>query len=115
MSELFDISNSACEGHETHGAFTITIKPTTTDNVAALLHYTEGAWEVLPVEEQNGELTFETETLSPFAIMMHAGLPAADTCSAALCWTIAAIAAVIVIVLIIVILVRKKKGDNKKA
>lgn len=75
ISELFDVSYGNCDEHEPHdGKFVITIKPTVTENFAALLHYNGSAWEIVEdCELDNGELTFETETLSPFAIMVHDG------------------------------------------
>ena len=73
ISDLFDISASDCEGHEAHGHFDITLKPETLVNFVGLLHYYDGAWHVVDSAEvtNNGEhLEFDTEHLSPFAIVV---------------------------------------------
>ena len=75
VSDLFDVSYSSCDVHEGHGAFTVTLRPATAENVCAILHYTDGAWELIECTVQDGTVTFVTEELSPFAIVVHNGLP----------------------------------------
>ena len=72
--DLFDISNTDCEGHDAHGKFTITIKPTTLKNFACLLHYSDGEWEVVDSAKltNNGEhIQFTAKELSPYAIVLY--------------------------------------------
>ena len=107
VSDLFDISYVDCDGHEEHGAFTITIKPTTAENFAAMLHFTGSEWEVIEGEVENGEITFEAELLSPFAIMMHNGLPASSGNATA--WIIAGVSLLIVLIIVILLLLSRKK------
>lgn len=73
VSDLFDISSSACEGHEAHGHFDITLKPETLANFVCLLHYYNDEWHIVESAEvtNNGEhLEFDAEHLSPFAIVV---------------------------------------------
>ena len=77
VSDLFDISMHE-EDHEGHGAFDVVIKPTSVKNVVGVLHYTDGAWEYLDATVgEEGELSFTTDTLSPFAIVVHNGTASA--------------------------------------
>lgn len=114
VSDLFDISYVDCDGHEQHGVFTITIKPTSTENFAAVLHFTGSSWEVIEGEVENGEITFETELFSPFAIMVHQGLPASS--GNATPWIIGGIALLLIILIIIILLLisRKKKKEAQE-
>lgn len=75
VSDLFDVSYSDCDTHEGHGAFTVTVRPASAENACAVLHYVDGAWEVLACTVDGGNVTFVTEELSPFAIAVHNGLP----------------------------------------
>lgn len=73
-SDLFDIYFYNCSAHAEHGGFTITIKPQSVENYVGMMHYVDGAWELVAstVNEQ-GEITFEVDSLSPFAILVHDG------------------------------------------
>lgn len=76
VSDLFDISYVDCDAHTDHGEFTITLKPTVLENYACLLHYNGSAWELVEyseVSEDGAHLTFVTDDLSPFAIVVHDG------------------------------------------
>jgi hypothetical protein len=113
VSELFDIRYINCDGHEVHGEFTITIKPTSTENFAAMLHYNGTEWEVIESEVKDGEITFVAELFSPFAIMVHSDLPAAS--SNATPWIIGGIALLLILIIIIIlILVSRKKKKNEQ-
>ena len=79
VSELFDISMTE-DAHEGHGAFDVVIKPTSVKNVVGVLHYTDGAWEYLDTTVgEEGEISFTTDSLSPFAIVVHSGTASAPT------------------------------------
>ena len=113
VSELFDVTYVDCDGHEVHGEFTITIKPTSTENFAAMLHYNGTEWEVIESEVKDGEITFVAELFSPFAIMVHSDLPAAS--SNATPWIIGGIALLLILIIIIIlILVFRKKKKNEQ-
>ena len=75
VSELFDVSYKDCDSHEPHeGKFKISLKPAVTENFAALIHYNGSKWEIVEgAEIKDGRLYFESETLSPFAIIVHDG------------------------------------------
>ena len=74
VSELFDISVEGCTEHENHHNFDITIAPESLVGFVGLMHFRNGAWELVTDAkvENNGEhLTFSVETLSPFAIVVN--------------------------------------------
>lgn len=73
VSDLFDIDNTYCEGHEEHGAFHITLKAETLENFVCLLHLHDGVWHVVEgarVTEDGRHLTFDADKFSPFAIVV---------------------------------------------
>ena len=74
VSDLFDISSSDCDGHDTHAEFDITLKAETLNNFVCLLHYIDGAWVIVEDARvtQNGEhLEFTVDSFSPFAIVVN--------------------------------------------
>lgn len=75
VSELFDVSYTETENHDEHGSFTITVKATKSlENFVGLLHFHNGAWEIVDNATVNGdELTFTVSDLSPFAIVVDTG------------------------------------------
>ena len=78
VSDLFDVSYYACELHNEHGAFTITIKAETLSNFVGLLHLNDGKWEYVSNAEviENGkQLKFVVDDLSPFAIVVKNDKP----------------------------------------
>jgi len=87
VSELFDVSYYGCDGHENHGGFTITIKAIMLDRFVGLLHVHNGEWKLVEnakVIENNENLTFYVEELSPFAIVVNNDpdyVPGGDTSS----------------------------------
>ena len=94
VSELFDISDS--HGH-VEASFDIVIKPESLENFVGLLHYDDGKWELVEdaiVEEKDGEahLKFSVDSLSPFAIVVDAGISAPTKDNSALIAVLAIIA-----------------------
>ena len=78
VCDLFDVSYD-CDPHEQHdGEFKITIKPTVTENFAALIHYSGEKWEIVNSKLADGEISFSVEDLSPFAIVVHDGTASED-------------------------------------
>ena len=110
VSDLFDVSYADCDAHSAHGAFTVTVKPVSTENACGILHYVDGEWELLSCEVEDGEITFVADSLSPFAIVVHNGLP--DGFPWAL--LIAIIVVVLVAAAVVVTVVLKKKKDSAK-
>ena len=112
VSDLFDISSSECDGHLKHGAFEITLKPTSTENFAAVLHYVDSKFEVIEGTVENGEITFVTGVLSPFALVVHDG--SVQTQKANLTpFLFGGLFLLIVVILIIVLVISKKKITKK--
>ena len=74
VKDLFDVYYTDCETHDGHLSFTIKLGFKDIENYAGLLHYTENGWELVESElNANGELTFEVDSLSPFAVLVHDG------------------------------------------
>lgn len=75
VSDLFDIHYENCTDHDSHGAFTITIKPESVKGFFCLLHYNDGKWEVVANAAVDGEnITFTIDEFSPFAIVVDTNL-----------------------------------------
>ena len=67
VSDLFDVYATK----EGMGSATITLKSESFKNFVALLHYTDGKWEIVKGAECTGDtLTFTTDDLSPFAVVV---------------------------------------------
>ena len=111
VSDLFDVSYTNCEPHDEHGAFTVTVKPVSAENACGVLHYMDGEWELISCEVEDGEITFVADSFSPFAIVVHNGLPACFP------WAlvIAIIVAVLVAAVVVVVVLKKKKENTKEA
>ena len=76
VSDLFDISLESDEDHDEHGAFTVKLKSESLANYICLIHYVEGAWEVVEdaeVDKDGRILTFTEDEFSPFAIVTYNG------------------------------------------
>ncbi len=73
IGDLFDISYYDCADHAAHGGFSITIAPEVYDNVTGVLHLNGDKWELLEVttDTANKSITFEVDSLSPFAIVYN--------------------------------------------
>ena len=112
VSDFFDVSYMDCEPHEEHGAFTVTVKPVSAENVCGVLHYVNGEWELLSCEVEDGEITFVADSLSPFAIVVHNGLP--DGFPWALLIAIVVVVLVAAAVVVTVILKKKKGTEAQK-
>ena len=114
VSDLFDVSYTDCDGHEVHGAFTVTVRPASADNACTVIHYVNGEWQVLSTEVKDGTVTFVTEDFSPFAIVSHAGLPAPTPSNLPLIIGLCAGGVgVVAAFFIIIILLKKKKEDEE--
>ena len=75
VSDLFDISYVATEGHAAHGHYEITLKTKTLENFVTLLHYYEGEWLIVEGATTSTAagydyLTFSESKFSPFAIVV---------------------------------------------
>lgn len=67
VSDLFDVYATK----EGMGSATITLKSDTFKKFVALLHYTDGKWEIVEGAKCTGDtLTFTTDDLSPFAVVV---------------------------------------------
>ena len=74
VSDLFDISATQCQEHEGHGKYKITLKAETLDKFVCLLNYHNDEWRIIEGAKADGDhLTFETDTFSPFAIVVNTG------------------------------------------
>ena len=72
VSDLFDIALHEDEDHDAHGSFTVTLGADTLKNFVALLHYSNGQWNVVPGASVDGDkLTFTIGDFSPFAIVVN--------------------------------------------
>lgn len=110
VSDLFDVSYTNCEPHDEHGAFTVTVKPVSAENACGVLHYVDGEWELLSCEVEDGEITFVADSLSPFAIVVHNGLPNGFPW-----WIIIVIVAVAAAATVVTVVLKKKKENTKEA
>lgn len=81
ISDLFDISNTDCDGHNEHKGFSIKLNAETLKNFVGLVHYKDGKWEVVAdAKVVDGDtLTFSVDSLSPFAIVVDSGKLPSDT------------------------------------
>jgi hypothetical protein len=73
VSDLFDISYTGCDSHTGHGKVTVKLSAETLKDFVGLLHYVNGAWELVSGATVAGdEITFTVDSLSPFAIVVDA-------------------------------------------
>ena len=74
VSDLFDLRIEGCQIHEDHVSLNITIKADTLHKFVGLLHMTkDGVWEYVSnakVTNNNENLEFSVNSLSPFAIVV---------------------------------------------
>lgn len=71
VSDLFDVSYYACDLHNEHGAFTITLQADTLSGFVGLLHLHNGEWQYIDNAKVDGDMvTFTVDDLSPFAIVV---------------------------------------------
>ena len=118
VSDLFDIALHEDEGHDAHGSFTVTLGADTLKDFVALLHYSNGQWNVVPGASVDGDkLTFTIGDFSPFAIVVNTnsgaiapvepdGLPV----GAIVAIVVAAVAVAGGIAVLVVFLLKKKKS-----
>lgn len=122
VSDLFDISNTHCDGHEDHGYFDIKMKAETLKNFVCLLHYYEGEWDIVENAQvtNNGEhLEFYEDEFSPFAIVVSVGktpvLPTVTQNPVLVAATILVETAVIGMALYMVYVLNTKKSEEEEA
>lgn len=108
VSDMFDISAVGCDLHENHGRFEVTLKPTSLKNFVALIHYYKGEWRIIEDVEfdEEGNLVFEEDEFSPFAIVVDVG---EEESSLAWLWILLAVCALI----IFFIIWKKSKKDKQ--
>ncbi len=74
-TEIFDMDYKNCDkaAHNAdHGEFSITLKVEELKNFVGILHYNNGAWELLSDVKVNGEkVSFKIDEFSPFAIVVN--------------------------------------------
>ena len=79
IADLFDISNTDCDGHNDHKGFEIELKVDTAKNFVGLVHYKDGKWEVVDATLSGSTLSFTVDSLSPFAIVVDSSKLPSDT------------------------------------
>ncbi len=117
VSDLFDISDTDCSGHEDHGRFDITLKADTLKNFVCLLHYYNGEWRVVENAEvtNNGEhLEFEEKEFSPFAIVVSTE-PIPEPESGMSGWLIALFIILLLALIAVVVWSIQKRSKKAKA
>ena len=73
VSDLFDVSAVGCNVHSDHGKVTVKLSAETLGKFVGLLHYKDGAWELVSGATVSGNsLTFTVDSLSPFAVVVDA-------------------------------------------
>ena len=137
VSDLFDISSTACDDHNNHGHFDITLKSEYLKNFVCLLHYYTGTWRIVDNAEvtNNGtHLEFDEKEFSPFAIVVstkdlavqpgETTQPGEDTTVPGddidqpdgnnLWWILIIIAILLIAIAIVVAVTVKKKSESEK-
>ena len=115
VSDLFEIYYTNCDNHNGHSV-TITLRPRVTENFAAVLHYVDGTWENVDnakVEKNGTDITFEVDSLSPFAIALHDGSVQPATSNMALVLSLLCLVLLIIIIVIIIVISKKKKSEEQ--
>lgn len=83
VSDLFDIHVTGCDFHDDHFDFVITLDADTLNHFVGLLHMNKnGEWELVSDAEvinNNEQLRFSVETLSPFAVVVDTSVDNGDT------------------------------------
>ncbi len=116
VSDLFDISYMNCdpETHTAeHGSFHITLRAETLDNFVGILHFTDGAYELVSDAKvnENGDLTMSVDSLSPFAIVVGPEKSAPDTGDNSMIYMWGILAAVSALAVVICLKEAKKNAQ----
>ena len=122
VSDLFDVSATECNtGHESHGKYHICLKHEELQDYVALLHYVGGQWQMIEysIVTHDGEcLEFETESLSPFALVVNTGdviePPVVDdglSVGAIVAIVAGSLLALLLLLLLILTLIRRKSEE----
>ncbi len=124
VSDLFEVYYKNCDPHTDHGPVTLTIAPRVIENMVAILHYVDGEWELVgdcSFDENGTDVSFEVDSLSPFAIIVHDGsvdydptTPSADGGNGALIAASVCIGLIVIIAIVVAVLISKKKINFKK-
>lgn len=115
VSDLFDVSYINCDPsiHPEHGPTSVRLRAETLDNFVALLHYYNGAWVLVEnATVKNGVLSFQVESLSPFAIVVDASPDSPPTHDSSNAYLFAAIAALSAAAMIICFKKSRKEETN---
>ncbi|MBO5269651.1 MAG: hypothetical protein J6B77_02620 [Clostridia bacterium] len=116
VSDLFDVSTTACSaGHSSH-SFNVTLEAETLNNFVCLLRYSNGEWfvvENVTLTQEEKKLEFVEDEFSPFAIVVSTEkAPEYNTTSHV--GTVIAVTSSVVgagaLAFLIIFLVRKKKS-----
>ncbi len=115
VSDLFDISYENCEAtvHASHGKVTIKLSAETLADFVAVMHYKNGAWELVSGATVSGdEVTFTVDSLSPFAIVVDATPDSPPTKDNGNIYLLVAIAALSLAAAVVCFKKSRKEGAN---
>lgn len=76
VADLFDITSKG------EGPVTISLKSDAFKNFVALLHYTDGKWEIVDAKLSGTTLTFTVDSFSPFAVVVSTDAQSPETSDA---------------------------------
>lgn len=111
VSDLFNITHVGCNDHSNCGEFTITIRPNTTENFIALMHFNGTDWEIIETTVEDGCITFTVSEFSPFAIVAHDGTGKAPISAGAVAGIGVGIAIIVAAIVVFVVLKKKKRHN----
>lgn len=112
ISELFDVSVANCTDHNAHGAFNATIKPSSMNNVVALMVYSNGKWSMVKnfkINRSKGQITFTAEKFGPYALVVSKDAYSPKTSKDTTCVAFPLVA--IVASISVVVFVKSKKFE----
>lgn len=115
VSDLFDISYENCDpaDHANHGKVTIKLSAETLADFVAIMHYKNGAWELVSGATVSGdEVTFTVSSLSPFAIVVDATPDSPPTKDNGNIYLLVAIAALSLAAAVVCFKKSRKEGTN---
>ncbi len=116
VSDLFDVSYYACELHNEHGKFFITLKADTLKNFVGLMHLSENGWVMVDdakVDSKEETLTFSADDLSPFAVVVKTQGSSVPTGDNSANWIYFVIMMISATALIVIAVAQKKKNARK--
>lgn len=104
ISDIFDIDCSEADG----GSFKVKLTTEEGLNVVALLHYTNGAWEMVDAKIKDGVVSFEGDNFSPFAFVVYTG-EGGNGGSLVWLWIVLAVLVVAAVAVVVFFMLKKKK------